>query len=126
MKDVRIANEHVPLLRGVLSASEVLSHRNVGEHGKIIYLVVDDITQAEVEVYDALIASERSGMQRQTAVDNLQKLRDAMHPYVGKQLLRTGMWFSGRRYEILVDPVTETVVHVSSGESPDPLKGATG
>lgn len=120
MKNVRILDEHVPLVRRVLGASDEAYLREVGERGEVVYLAEDNITQASVAIWDELIAAEYSGMRRVFAVHRMQGLRDALQPYVGKQLLRTGMWLSGRQYEIYVDPVTETVVHLTCGDSPDP------
>jgi hypothetical protein len=44
------------------------------------------MTRATIELYETLITNERSGMGRQFAIDNLQGFRDALLPFVGKQL----------------------------------------
>jgi hypothetical protein len=120
MKTVPIAEEHVPVVRRALAASDEPDLREAGQRGDIDYLVEDSITEASVTVWDALIAAELAGMRRLDAVESMQKLRDAIQPYVGKRLLRTGMWFSSRTYQIYVDPVAETVVHFGYTESPNP------
>lgn len=115
-----IAEEYVPVVRRALAGRDELDLRELGQQGQIDYLVEDDITQASVDVWEMLIAAEQAGMQRQYAVERMEKLRDAIQPYVGSRLLRAAMWNSGTHYHFYVDPVSETVVHFSSSEAPNP------
>ena len=106
-----VAEEHVPLMRRALAASTDPCLVELGKDGRIKYLVVDDVTELTVEIYDVLIEPLSSENRPPNAEVPLQKLRDAIQPYVGKQLLRAGIALPGREYEIHVDPVTETVLH---------------
>lgn len=115
-----IAEEHVPLLRRVLAASDPWELHALGQHGTIDYLVDEKITEGDVTVYDSLIAAELAGMRRMFAVERMQKLRDALAPFIGKRLLRVGMWHAGWSYGIYIDPISERLVHWSGIESPNP------
>ncbi|HUE70776.1 MAG TPA: hypothetical protein VMP01_07790 [Pirellulaceae bacterium] len=115
-----IAEEHVPLLRRALAARDEGELRALGQHGTIDYLVDETITEGAVTVYDSLIAAELAGMRRMFAVERMQKLRDALAPFVGKRLLRIRMWHAGRSYGIYIHPVTERVVHWTGTDSPNP------
>src|SRR5688572_24887195 len=115
-----ISEEHVPLLRRVLAASDQHELRALGQHGTIDYLMDEKITEGEVTVYDSLIAAELAGMRRMSAVERMQKLRDALAPFVGQRLLRIAMWHAGWSYGIYIDPVSERIVRWSATESPNP------
>ncbi len=119
MKSVQVADEHVPVLQRVLGGADAPDLREVGEYGKINYLVQEDITQATVAIWDRMIAARQSRMGPRCAA-GLQQVRDAIWPYVGNQLLRAGMWLSGRRYEMYIDPVAQSVVHFTSSAMADP------
>jgi hypothetical protein len=69
---------------------------------------------------DAAIAAAPSDNQPPGVTDGFRKQRDAIQPYIGKQLLRTGMWLSGRRHEMYIDPVSEVVVYLWWSNAPDP------
>jgi hypothetical protein len=57
-----IAEEHVPLLRRALAASDERELHALGQHGAIDDLVDEKITEGAVTVYDELIAAELAGM----------------------------------------------------------------
>ncbi len=115
-----IAEEHVPVVRRALAASDERVLQALGQPGTIDYLVDEKIIESAVTVYDSLIAAERAGMCRIFAVERMQRLRDALAPFVGQRLLRTAMWHAGSSYGIYIDPVSERIVHWSATESPNP------
>src|SRR5919106_1616058 len=100
MTNPRVLLEHVALVRRLLAASEHPQVARVGTLGEITYLVDEHVTQVELQLLDALIASESSQDRRAFARRRLQQHRDALTPYLGKHLLKTGMQCESRQYEI--------------------------
>jgi hypothetical protein len=113
----QIAEQFVPILRRTLATSDDPRLRELSESGKIWYLAENNINQNEVAILDGLIASLSADKR---SPEGLEKLREAIVPYVGQKLLKAGVWFSGKCYQVYVDPASETVVHVSSGDMPEP------
>jgi hypothetical protein len=119
MRTPPVLLEYVPLVRRLLAASQDPDVSRVGTLGEIAYLVDANITHIDLQLLDALIASATDG--RAFARRRLQEHRNAVEPYVGKSLLKTGMRFASRHYEIYVDPETETIVHLSGFARPAAL-----
>jgi len=111
MTNPRVLLESVPLVRRLLAASEHPEVARVGRLGEISYLVDEHVEQAELEIYDALIA-DCAKNQRILGKRRMQELRNALRPYIGKNLLKTGIQCESRQYEIYVDPDTQTIVHL--------------
>jgi hypothetical protein len=103
----RILIQWVSLVRRLLMDSEHPEVARVGSLGEVTYLVDEQVEQAEVEIYDRLL---RDGPV--PAGNRMRALRQAIQPYVGKNLLKTGMRCESRQYETYVDPNTETLVHL--------------
>jgi len=103
MTNPRVLLEYVSLVRRVLAASNDPDVASVGRLGEIEYLVDQQITQAELEVLDALMESP----------EDWRPFRDAIEPYVGKTLLKIGLQSGLRSYEIYIDSNTEAVVHLN-------------
>ena len=126
MTNPLILLEYVPLVRRLLASSEDPDVARVGSLGEITYLVDADVTHVDLQLIDALAASESC---RPFARRRLQERGDAIRPYAGKHLLKTGMQYASRQYEIHVDPDAETVVHSAGFERPaappQELAGAT-
>jgi hypothetical protein len=121
MTNPRVLLEYVPLVRRLMAMSEDPDVAGVGRLGEITYLVDEHVSQAELEVLDALIASQSSQAGRAVASRRLQEHRDALAKHLGKHLLKAGMQCASRQYEIYVDPTTETIVHLLGFRRPDPL-----
>lgn len=49
-----------------------------------------------------------------------RNLNECLSRYVGKTLLRCGIWLAGIRYELYIDEVMERVVHEFTSTHPDP------
>ena len=111
--------EYVPLVRRLLAASKHPDVVRVGKLGEITYLVDELVERAEVEIYDVLIASMASRGGPRFGIRQMQERRDMFHAHVGENLLKAGMQWASRQYEIYVDPKTETVVHLSGFYLPD-------
>jgi hypothetical protein len=99
------------LVRRLLAASEHPEVARVGKLGEITYLVDEHVEQAELQIYGVLVA-ECSKDHRASGARRMQELRDALQPYVGKKLLKTGMQCESRQYTIYVDPKGEMIVHL--------------
>lgn len=112
MANTRILLEHVPLVRRLLAAHAVAEVASAGLLGEIAYLVEELISQDELSVLDTLLASDGVRGPREPGRQRLQGHRAGLQPHVGKRLLKTGMQCAERHYEIYVDPVAQTVVHL--------------
>jgi hypothetical protein len=119
-----VVSEHLLVLQRALAASEVPGLSEAARGGKVIYLVESPVTEADVAIQDLLIAAELAGGGRPQVLRALREQREALRPFVGKPLLRSGVWSSGKRYELYIDPAAASVVHVTCGDHPDP--GAAG
>ena len=115
--------ERVALVRRLLAASEDPDVATVGRLGEITYLVDEHVTRAELQLLDALMApigSESATDRRALGRRRSQEHRDALQPYVGRNLLKTGIRCASRQYEVYVDPHAEAVVHSVGFGRPDP------
>jgi hypothetical protein len=110
--------EYVSLVRHLLAASKDPDIAGVGRLGEVTYLVDEQVTRIDLQFLDALMASESCGA---FARRRLQERRDALQPYMGKHLLKTGMQWAARQYEIYIDRETETVVHLHGFDRPAAL-----
>jgi len=119
MTDERVLIEFVPLLRRLLAGSERPDVARVGSLGEIAYLVEQRVEQAELDIYDVLIA-DCSKDYRAVGAARMQELRDALEPYVGKALLRAGMQYASHQYTIYINPDRESIVHLVGFGQPSP------
>ena len=110
--------EHTSTVRRLLAASEDVDVARVGRLGEITYLVDQLITLVDLQILDALMASDSC---RAFARRRLQAYRDALRPYLGKHLLKTGMQCASCQYEIYIDLDTLTLVHLHGFERPAAL-----
>lgn len=99
-----VAQQHVPLVRQVLVTNVEPLLNEFGKNWEFIYLVEENVTQADLDIYNQLIKAAPHA-------NGLQKQIDALQPYVGKLLLKAKMRLPGRQYEFFIEPVDETVVH---------------
>lgn len=81
------------------------------------YLVAEVFNQNEIDIWKTLIEYLSSELQRESPLaDQIA----ATTPFVGKTLVRSGVWFDGRFLQMYIDPIAQTIVHISQGECPDP------
>ena len=110
MTDSHVMLEYVPLVRRLLAAIDDPEVARVGSLGEIRYLVNERVTRTELELLATLVTSNSSLGPRAAGSRRLQAKRAALEPYIGKDLLKTGMQHATRQQEVYVDADTEAIV----------------
>ena len=92
----------------------------LGSNGKFIYLVRDTISDSLLQIHDCIARTLREQDRPEKSVQAYEYLNQCLKPYVGKTLLRCGIWWDGLRHEMYIDETEERVVHRSASTHPDP------